>query len=183
MIYYSVIWRERGLAFFCKWNVNELGRLEEITQEISGSLGIEGDRKEAELTDTTTLVSYYAINQITPFLSLCEIIHWILIKNDQTIILNIIHIKKTILYEKDHEAKNKTFFFFLRLKGWGTYFPMFSGRICNEMSLMERQVKFRSSGKLSGNLEKQEAFKYKIRSLRDDNKWMQILENLWIWLY
>lgn len=35
-----------------------------------------------------------------------------------------------------------------------TYFPILSGRVCNEISLMERQVRFRSSGKLSGNLEK-----------------------------
>lgn len=160
-----------------------MARWRKLHRKLTGPLGIEKDRKEAESADTFIGLVLSAINPITPFLSLCEIIHWILIKNDQTIILNIIHIKKTILYEKDHEAKNKTFFFFLRLKGWGTYFPMFSGRICNEMSLMERQVKFRSSGKLSGNLEKQEAFKYKIRSLRDDNKWMQILENLWIWLY
>lgn len=34
-----------------------------------------------------------------------------------------------------------------------TYFPMLSGRTCSEISLMERHVRFRSSGKLSGNLE------------------------------
>lgn len=35
-----------------------------------------------------------------------------------------------------------------------TYFPMFSGRTCNEISLIERHVRFLSSGKLSGNLGK-----------------------------
>lgn len=33
-----------------------------------------------------------------------------------------------------------------------TYFPMLSGRTCNEISLIERHVRFRSSGKLSGSL-------------------------------
>ena len=32
---------------------------------------------------------------------------------------------------------------------------MFSGRACNDISLMERHVRFRSSGKVSGNLERE----------------------------
>lgn len=37
------------------------------------------------------------------------------------------------------------------VRAW-TYFPMLSGRTCNEISLIERHVRFRSSGKLSGSL-------------------------------
>lgn len=49
-----------------------------------------------------------------------------------------------------------------------TYFPMLSGRLCKEISLMERHVKFRSSGKLSGSLEKQKRWlnvRYKLKVL------------------
>lgn len=52
-----------------------MARWRKLHRKLTGPLGIEKDRKEAESADTFTGRVLSAINPITPFLSLCEIIH------------------------------------------------------------------------------------------------------------
>ena len=60
-----------------------------------------------------------------------------------------------------------------------TYFPMFSGRACNEISLIERHVKFRSSGKLSGSLQQNKKNKTRINNCTRI-RWLETLCEIFI---